>query len=45
MYASVSELTFFGIIMVFYLVSGGFSDLMNWKKMLGFRNIQGKLEK
>jgi hypothetical protein len=35
--------------MHFYLVPGGFSYLINynsdWKKILGFRNMQEKLEK
>ena len=38
--------------MFFYLVPGGFSDLINqdnfnsnWKKLLGFKNLQEKLEK
>ena len=41
----------FGNRMVLELVPGGFSDLMNqknqnsnWKKVLGFRNLQEKLE-
>jgi len=36
----------------FYLVPGGFPDIINqnnsnsnWKKLLGFRNMQEKLEK
>jgi hypothetical protein len=39
-------------LVLFQLVPGGFSDLINqknynsiWKKLLGFRNIQEKLEK
>jgi hypothetical protein len=38
--------------MLFYLVSGGFSYLINsnnqnidWKKIFGFRNVKEKLEK
>ena len=38
--------------MIFQLVRGGFSDRINqdkynsnWKKLLGFRNMQEKLEK
>ena len=38
--------------MLFELVPGGFSDVINqnnqnsnWKKLLGFRNMQEKLEK
>ena len=44
--------TIFGNRMLFYLVPGGFSDLKNWnnynwnwKKLLGFRKMQAKLEK
>ena len=46
--------TIFGNIMLFELVPEGFSDLKklnnynsnsNWKKILGFRNLQEKFEK
>jgi hypothetical protein len=42
----------FGNKRLFQLVPGGFSDLINqsnlnsnWKKLLGFRNMQEELEK
>ena len=31
--------------MLFWLVPGGFSYLINYKKILGFRKMQEKLEK
>ena len=37
--------TIFGNRMLFQLVPGDFSYLISWKKLLGFRNIQEKLEK